>query len=85
MAEYGTIEYFQEQLNKNLKEKAIYCNALKNIVREEGCGAIIDGELFELIVDRIYFANVNIKFNKGELAKLYQEELEKGKSEENAD
>lgn len=85
MAEYGTIEYFQEQLNKNLQEKAIYCNALKNIVREESCGAIIDGELFELIVNKIYSANTNIKWNEDRLKELYLEKIEKDKSEENAD
>lgn len=85
MAEYGTIEYFQEQLNKNLQEKAIYLNALKNIVREQTCGAITDTELFELIVDKIYSANTNIKWNKDRLKELYLEKIEKDKSEENAD
>jgi hypothetical protein len=82
MAEYGTIEYHQEQLNKNLQEKAIYCNALKNIVREESCGAIIDTEIFDLIIDKIYSAKINIIWNKEELKKLYLEKLE-GKSEQN--
>lgn len=78
MVEYGTIEYHQEEIKRHLLEKTVCGHALKNMVRE----SVDNGELFDLVVERLHSANSNIEWNKEKLTEIYKQKLEKGKSEE---
>ena len=78
MAEYGSIEFYQEEMKRHLLEKTVCEHALKNIVRE----SVDNEEVFDLVVERLHSANRDIEWCKEKLAEIYKQKLEKGKSEE---
>jgi hypothetical protein len=73
MAEYGTIEYYKEEIKKNELEKEIYLNALENMSRRD----FKDYSLLEIVAEKIAGASSNIKFYSRQLAELYKAETEK--------
>lgn len=73
MAQYGTIEYYQEEIKKNEVDKEILLNALENMSRKE----FKDYLLLESVAEKIASASSNIRFYSNQLAELYKAEAEK--------
>lgn len=78
MAEYGTVEYYQEQVKELETKKEILLNALENVTRKD----ISNFNLIDKIAEEISGTNSNLKWEKEELEKLYLEKL-KGKRGQN--
>ena len=78
MAEYGTIEYYQEQTKELATKKEILLNALENVARKE----FPNFNLIDKIAEEISSTNSSLKWKEEEVKKLYLEKLE-GKSEQN--
>ena len=78
MAEYGTIEYYQEQVKELETKKEILLNALENVARKD----FFNFNLIDKIAEEISGTNNSLKWKEEEIKKLYLEKLE-GKSEQN--
>lgn len=78
MAEYGTIEYYKEQVKDLETKKEIFLNALENVARKDFSNL----NLIDKIAEEISCTNNNLKWKEEELEKLYLEKL-KGKSGQN--
>lgn len=78
MAEYGTIEWYQEQVKELETKKEILLNALENVARKD----FSNFNLIDKIAEEIASTNNSLKWKEEELKKLYLEKLE-GKSEQN--
>lgn len=72
MANYGTIEFYQEELAQKLKDKEVLYNALENITRK----GYFSFEKLDYIVDKIHYMNVEIKHYKDKIAELTPKESE---------
>lgn len=78
MAEYGTVEYYQEEVKELETKKEILLNALENVARKD----FSNFNLIDKIAEEISSTNSSLKWKEEELKKLYLEKLE-GKSEQN--
>ena len=78
MAEYGTIEYYQEQIKELETKKEILLNALENVARKD----FSDFNLIDKIAEEISSTNKSLEWKRKDLEKLYLEKLE-GKSGQN--
>lgn len=72
MANYGTLEFYQEELAQKLKDKEVLYNALENIMRK----GYFSFEKLDYIVDKIHYMNVEIKHYKGKIDELTPKESE---------
>lgn len=72
MAQYGTKEYFEEEIKNEELEKTILLNALVNIVGRQPNNL----ELIESVANKIYNKTSNIKWNKESLDKINLENKE---------
>ena len=78
MAEYGTIEYYQEQIKELETKKEILLNALENVARKD----FSNFNLIDKIVEEISSTNRSLEWKRKDLENLYLEKLE-GKSGQN--
>lgn len=78
MAQYGTVEYYQEEIKELETKKEILLNALENVARKD----FSNFNLIDKIAEEISSTNSSLKWKEEELKKLYLEKLE-GKSEQN--
>lgn len=78
MAQYGTIEWYQEEIEELETKKEILLNALENVAKKE----FSNFNLIDKIASKIADTNSSLKWKKEELGTLYLEKLE-GKSEQN--
>lgn len=72
MAQYGTKEYFEEEIKNDELEKTILLNALVNIVERQPNNL----ELIESVANKISNKTSNIKWNKESLDKINLENKE---------
>lgn len=72
MANYGTLEFHQEELAKKLKDKEVLYNALENIMRK----GYFSFEKLDYIVDKLHYMNMEIKHYKEKIAELTPMESE---------
>lgn len=70
MAQYGTKEYFEEEIKSDELEKTILLNALVNIVEREPHNI----NLIETVANKISGKTSSIKWNKENLEKIYENE-----------
>ena len=75
MAEYGTPEWYEEQIKENTREKTILVHALCDVSRQQ----FVDYSLIEDIAKRIADKSSSIKWQKQQLKDL----LGKQKNKEN--
>lgn len=75
MAEYGTLEWYEEQIRENIREKTILVHALCDVVRQQD----VDYFLVEDIAKRIANKLSSIKWQEQHLKDL----LGKQKNREN--
>jgi pyruvate-formate lyase-activating enzyme len=72
MANYGTLEFYQEELAQKLKDKEVLYNALENIMRK----GYFSFEKLDYIVEKIHYMNMDIKHYKDKIAELTPKESE---------
>lgn len=72
MANYGTLEFYQEEIAQKLKDKEVLYNALENIMRK----GYFSFEKLDYIVEKIHYMNMDIKHYKGKIAELTPKESE---------
>ena len=87
MAEFGTIEFYEEQLQEQRNEKTIYIHALKNLLREQDNRQdnrrYVDNYwLIDIIIEKIQSINYWIKSH---IEKINELSRQKDKSETDAD
>ena len=58
MAEYGTLEWYEEQIKENIREKTILVHALCDVVRQQ----VVDYSFIEDIAKRIADKSSSIKW-----------------------
>ena len=78
MAEYGSVEWYQEEIKELGTKKGILLNALENVARKD----FSNFNLIEKIAEEIANTNSSLRWRKEDLEKLYLGKLE-GKSEQN--
>lgn len=66
MAEYGTPEWYEEQIKENTKDKTILVHALCDVVRQQ----FIDYSLIEYIAKRIADKSSSIEWQEQHLKDL---------------
>lgn len=72
MANYGTLEFYQEELAQKLKDKEVLYNALENIMRK----GYFSFEKLDYIVEKIHYMNMDIKHYKDKITELTPKESE---------
>lgn len=72
MAQYGTKEYFEEEIKRDELDKKILLNALVNIVEREPHNI----NLIEAVANKISGKASSIKWNTESLEKIYKNENE---------
>lgn len=70
MAQYGTIEYWKEELSNEIMMKKVYLNALENVAKSE----FPNVELIDFIAQKISKTNSNLEWYNKEYEKLLQAE-----------
>ena len=75
MAEYGTLEWYEEQIKENIREKTILVHALCDVVRQQ----VVDYLLVEDIAKRIADKSSSIKWQEEQFKDL----LDKQENKEN--
>ena len=78
MTEYGSIEWYQEEIKELGAKKEILLNALENVARKD----FSNFNLIDKIAEEIANTNSSLRWRKEELEKRYLGKLE-GKSEQN--
>jgi hypothetical protein len=72
MANYGTLEFYQEELAQKLKDKEVLYNALENIMRK----GYFSFEKLDYIVEKLNYMNIEIEHYKDKIAELTPKESE---------
>ena len=75
MAEYGTPEWYEEQIKENTKDKTILVHALCDVVRQQ----FIDYSLIEYIAKRIADKSSSIEWQEQQLKDLLGKQENKEK------
>ena len=75
MAEYGTPEWYEEQINENEKQKTILVHALCDVSRQQ----FVDYSLMEDIAKRIADKSSSIKWQEQQLKVLLGKQENKEK------
>lgn len=78
MTEYGSIEWYQEEIKELETKKEILLNALENVAIKD----FSNFNLIDKIAEEIADTNSTLKWRKEDLEKRYLGKLE-GKSEQN--
>ena len=78
MADYGTTEYYLEEIDKEQIEKEILLNALENICKNN----MKDLHLIDIVVGKISSINTTIKWDKDRLEELIRKK-EQGEVDDN--
>lgn len=78
MADYGTIEYYLEEIDKEQIEKEILLNALENICKNN----MKDLHLIDIVVSKISSTNTTMKWDKDRLEELITKK-EQGEVDDN--
>ena len=73
MDEYGTPEWYEEQIRKDIREKAILVHALCDIARQQ----VVDYSLVEDIAKKIASKSSSIKWQEQRLNDLLGEQENK--------
>ena len=66
MAEYGTLEWYEEQIKENIREKTILVHALCDVARQQ----VVDYSLVEDIAKKIASKSSAIKWQEQYLKDL---------------
>ena len=66
MAEYGALEWYEEQIKENTKEKTILVHALCDVARQQ----FVDYSLMEDIAKRIADKSLTIRWQNQQLQDL---------------
>ena len=74
MAEYGTPEWYEEQIKENTREKTILVHALCDVVRQQ----FIDYSLMEDIAKRIADKLSSIKWQEEQLKYILDKQVNGG-------
>ena len=74
MAEYGTPEWYQEQIYKNEKQKIILVHALCDVSRQQ----FVDYSLMEDIAKRIADKSSSIKWQEQQLKYILDKQVNGG-------
>lgn len=75
MTEYGTPEWYEEQIKESEKEKTILVHALCDVVRQQ----LVDYPLMEDIAKKIADISVTIEWQKQQLKDLLDKQGNKEK------
>ena len=75
MAEYGTLEWYEEQIQENIREKTILVHALCDVVRQQ----VVDYYLVEDIAKRITNKLSSIKWQEQQFKDLLGKQENKEK------
>lgn len=74
MAEYGTPEWYEEQIKENTKDKTILVHALCDVVRQQ----FIDYSLIEYIAKRIADKSSSIEWQEQQLKYILDKQVNGG-------
>ena len=74
MAEYGTPEWYEEQIKENTKDKTILVHALCDVVRQQ----LIDYSLIEYIAKRIADKSSSIEWQEQQLKYILDKQVNGG-------
>lgn len=80
MAQYGTAEYWEEELSNEIKMKKVFLNALENTAKKE----YPDVELIDFIAEQVSRTNSSLKYSNEQYNKaleLENNQTPKDKSE----
>ncbi len=73
MAEYGTLEWYKEQINENEKQKTILIHALCDVARQQFLDYFLVGDIAKKIAD----ISVTIEWQKQQLKDLLDKQENK--------
>lgn len=74
MTEYGTPEWYKEQLKENTKEKTILVHALCDVAKQQ----VVDYSLMEVIAEKIADKSSTIRWQNQQLQDLLSKQENRG-------
>lgn len=77
MADFGTLEYYENEVHNYRIEKVILISALKHIIKNE-TESLQDAVVIDKILDKLHYTNMWIEDYSAKIKELL---LQKGKSE----